>query len=90
MKVPRAHFEDTKFAASWYGSDGRGRSSDAMVRFVLGGPKPKTGEYPLDWADFGRCLGAYRMAPLRLRQAMTPVLCDYAEYVVAHIRQIAS
>jgi hypothetical protein len=58
-----------------------GRSSDALIASAAGGLAIGGASYPLDTADFGRCLEAFALAPPELQQRMLPTLTLWANYV---------
>lgn len=74
------------FEVAWLRHHNRGRSSDAMVDYVLGRTsEPDVDKFPLDWGDFARCLDAYFMAPLPLKYKMESILDRYARFVIERI-----
>jgi hypothetical protein len=54
-----------------------GISSDALVVAAFTGEPPHRFSYPSDRADWRRCLVAYALAPLWLRERMRPVMRAY-------------
>ena len=76
------------FERNWLRHSNRGRSSDALVTYILGGPEPTEGQYPWDWADFRRCIEAYNLAwnvSIPLAQRMLPMLSKYARHVAGRM-----
>ena len=64
-----------------------GRSSDALVVAAFTGEGPYITEYPLDRADWRRCLLAYALAPEHLRERMRPAMRDYREHLAPQYRR---
>jgi hypothetical protein len=58
-----------------------GRSSNAMVAHVLGGPFPEPSQYPADRSDYAACLRAARQAPRHLRPRIRQVLAVYRSHL---------
>jgi hypothetical protein len=70
------------FERRWLKHHNRGRSSDALVEYVLhGGPAPAESQYPRDWWDLRRCIDAYDLAPVEIRSHMNETLERYARFV---------
>ena len=86
----RAEVEELRKGNEWlvsllpqgWGDLGKlGRSSEALVRFALGGNEPTEWEYPMDLDDIGRCNRAYASAPEHLKARMEPILMHYRSAV---------
>lgn len=61
----------------WLHGHGTGISSKEMALAALLGRPPEPERFPRDNGDLGRCLDAYRSAPLSLRLRMGSVLRMY-------------
>ncbi len=72
-----AHYLTERLALSHNYFHQTGRSSDELVLFALTGDGPWRDCFPLDRADWRRCLLAYARAPEFLRERMRPVMREY-------------
>ena len=69
--------EDEQVPRRW------GNSSNALVDHLLGGPKPRPDQHPLDFSDLHACEQAISDAPPHLRERGEAVLEDYRALVEA-------
>jgi hypothetical protein len=66
---------DENVARQW------GTSANALVDYLLGGPRPEPPSFPHDSGDLAACVAAVAVAPEHLKDKAAPVLAEYAQAV---------